>query len=170
MKVLKKIYIHIKRWFSLRFYLKKFVQLRRKPNETAKGLGIGVFVGFLPINGIQMLTAMAIASITKASKIAAAIGTHITNPWTTIPILIADYYVGCLVLHRKPCLTCINFRSVHGFLSYSISIIVPMFVGGVILGIVFGFLSYIGAKKLLKKKVKNIEKRVVQRIRKKHKS
>lgn len=139
----------LRKAFSLRFYLKKLLELRDRPEETARGLALGVFIGFLPINGFQVLVAITIAALTKVSKVAAAIGTHVTNPWTTIPILLIDYYVGCLILGRRACLLCFRFEDFHSVLSYGLSIIVPMFIGGVVLGTVFSILSYIGFKNFL---------------------
>jgi uncharacterized protein (DUF2062 family) len=141
--------LRLKRVFSVRFYLKKLLELRDKPEETARGLALGVFIGFLPINGFQVLVAITIAALTRVSKIAAAIGTHVTNPWTTIPILIIDYYVGCLILGRKTCLLCFNFKDISSFLSYGFSLIVPMFIGGIVLGTIFSVLSYIGFKNFI---------------------
>ncbi len=141
--------LKLRKAFSFRFYLKKLLELRDRPEETARGLALGVFIGFLPINGFQVLVAITIAAITKVSKIAAAIGTHVTNPWTTIPILIIDYYVGCFVLGRKACLLCFNFKDVSSLVSYGISIIIPMFVGGIILGAIFSVLSYVSFKNFL---------------------
>ncbi len=150
----------IKELFSFRFYIKKLLELRDKPEETARGLALGVFIGFLPINGFQVLVAVSIAALTRVSKVAAAIGTHVTNPWTTIPILILDYYVGCLLLGRKACIPHVDFSSFSSILNSGKEIIVPMFVGGVFLGSIFSLISYFGLKKLLSKKVENLKRYV----------
>ena len=147
----------IKRLFSFRYYLEKLMEMRDRPDETAKGLALGVFIGFLPINGFQVLVAVSIAAIARVSKVAAAIGTHVTNPWTTIPILILDYYVGCLLLNRHACIPHLDFSSLSSILQSGKEILVPMFVGGVFLGAIFSVLSYFGIKKLLTKEVKAIK-------------
>jgi len=139
----------MKKAFSLKFYVKKLLELRGAPDETAKGLALGVFIGFLPINGFQVVTAVTIAALTRVSKVAAAIGTHVTNPWTTVPVLILDYYVGCLVLGKKACLPRIDLSSLSSLFVSGKEIIVPTFVGGIILGALFSVLSYFGVKKLL---------------------
>ncbi|WP_456342131.1 DUF2062 domain-containing protein [Thermovibrio sp.] len=147
----------LKKLFSFRFYLEKLMEMRDRPDETAKGLALGVFIGFLPINGFQVLVAVTIATLTRVSKVAAAIGTHVTNPWTTIPVLILDYYVGCLLLGRSSCLPHVNFSSFSSLLQTGREIIVPMFVGGIFLGAIFSVLSYFGVKKLLTREVKAIK-------------
>jgi uncharacterized protein (DUF2062 family) len=147
----------IKKALSIRFYIKKLMELKDRPDETAKGLALGVFIGFLPVNGFQVLIAVTIATLTRVSKVAAAIGTHVTNPWTTIPILIIDYYVGCFLIGKKPCFPHVDPSSLHSIISCGKEIIIPMFVGGIFLGAIFSVLSYFGIKKLLKKEVNTIK-------------
>jgi len=88
------------------------------------GLVIGVFFGFLPIHGIQMATAAAVAKFAKKSPIAAVIGTHVTNWWTTIPILFLNYKIGKFIIS-------------HFFIkSIPQTVFIPLstFTGGIILG------------------------------------
>jgi uncharacterized protein (DUF2062 family) len=143
----------------------KLMKMKESPDEMAKGFALGVFIGFLPINGFQVLIAVTIAALTRVSKMAAAIGTHVTNPWTTIPVLIIDYYVGCFLLGKKACPPHVDFSSLSGIVSSGKEIILPMFAGGIFLGAIFSILSYFGIKKLLEKEatvvknyVKNIKK------------
>ena len=86
----------LRKAFSYKYYVKKLTELRESPDKTARGLAVGVFIGFLPIIGFQVITAVTIALFTRANKVAAAVGTHVTNPWTTIPILILDYYLSLI--------------------------------------------------------------------------
>jgi len=146
----------LKKALSPKYYLEKLLQLKDRPDETARGLAIGVFIGFLPIIGFQVIVAVTISLFVRASKVAAAVGTHVTNPWTTLPILVLDYYVGCLVLGRHACLPQLNFSSFHSLLTCGKDILVPMFVGGVLLGALCSVLSYFGMKRLLQKKVEQM--------------
>ncbi|SNR80420.1 DUF2062 domain-containing protein [Desulfurobacterium atlanticum] len=154
----------IKSLFSIRFYIKKLLELREQPEEAARGLALGVFIGFLPVNGFQVLIAITIATLARVSKVAAAIGTHVTNPWTTVPVLIIDYYVGCSILKFigiKVAPISLKTISVSKLLSTGISLIVPTFVGGIFLGIIFSILSYFGFKKFIVS-FKNRKKETVQ--------
>ncbi|ADU97678.1 Protein of unknown function DUF2062 [Thermovibrio ammonificans HB-1] len=146
----------IKSALSPKFYLNKLLELKERSDETAKGLALGVFIGFLPIIGFQVIVAVTIATLTRASKVAAAVGTHVTNPWTTIPILIFDYYVGCFVMGRHACFPKVDLSSFHSLLASGKEILVPMFVGGVLLGSICSVLSYFGIKRLLERKVREV--------------
>jgi len=157
--------LELKRALSFRYYLEKLLEMRERPDETAKGLALGVFVGFLPINGFQVLVAVAIAAVARVSKLAAAIGTHITNPWTTIPILFLDYYVGCLVLNKESCIPHLSSFSLSSILEAGKELLIPTFVGGMILGALFSVLSYFGVKSFLESYVEKLkdEKRETKR-------
>ncbi|WP_457568357.1 DUF2062 domain-containing protein [Desulfurobacterium sp.] len=139
-----------KELFSFKFYIKKLLELKDKPEETARGLALGVFIGFLPVNGFQVLIAITIAAFAKASKIAAAIGTHVTNPWTTVPVLIIDYYVGCSILRflgYQVMKISISSFSISRLFSAGLALLAPTFVGGASLGLIFSIISYFGFKK-----------------------
>ncbi len=154
----------IKSLFSIRFYIKKLLELKEKPEEAARGLALGVFIGFLPVSGFQILIAITIATLAKASKVAAAIGTHVTNPWTTVPIFIIDYYVGCTILKIAGIeVVPVSFKifSISKLLSTGFSLIVPTFIGGISLGIIFSILSYFGFKRFIVS-FKNRKKETVQ--------
>jgi uncharacterized protein (DUF2062 family) len=143
----------VKRLLSLKHHFKKLSNLKENPEGIAKGLALGIFVGFLPINGFQVITAVTIAGIARVSRVAAAVGTHVTNPWTTIPILLVDYYVGCAILGRKVCLPQVNAQSLHSVATAGMDLLLPTFVGGAVLGLVFSLISYFGLKKLLLKEI-----------------
>ncbi|WP_022847628.1 DUF2062 domain-containing protein [Desulfurobacterium sp. TC5-1] len=142
----------LKELFSFRFYIKKLLELKDRPEETARGLALGVFIGFLPVNGFQVLIAITIAAFAKASKIAAAIGTHVTNPWTTVPVLVIDYYVGCRILRLlgyQVMRVSLSTFSLSRIFSAGLALLAPTFVGGASLGLIFSILSYFGFKKLV---------------------
>ncbi|WP_245791982.1 DUF2062 domain-containing protein [Desulfurobacterium indicum] len=152
----------LKELFSFRFYIKKLLELKDQPEETARGLALGVFIGFLPVNGFQVLIAITIAAFAKASKIAAAIGTHVTNPWTTVPVLIIDYYVGYRILRLlgyQVMRVSLSTFSISKLFSTGLALLVPTFVGGASLGLIFSILSYFGFKKFAEniKEKQNVE-------------
>jgi uncharacterized protein (DUF2062 family) len=89
------------------------------------GLVIGVFFGFLPIHGIQMATAAAVAKFFRKSPVAAIVGTHVTNWWTTIPILFINYKIGNFVLQT------LNIKITQSVVLCTTA----TFIGGLLLGI-----------------------------------
>ncbi len=58
----------------------RFVRIRGDPRQIAMGLTLGVFLGASPLFGFQLLLAVLIAALLRWNKIAAAMGTLISNP------------------------------------------------------------------------------------------
>ena len=137
--------------------IKKLLKSEKEPDKVAKGFALGVFIGFLPIYGFQMLLAVLVAGITRVSKIPAIIGTHVTNPWTAIPVLIIDYYIGCLVLGIRPKVPQVELTKTSLFALGRVFLL-PTFVGGIILGTIFSVLSYLGIRRFIEKEISAIKR------------
>lgn len=71
------------------------------PHSIALGASIGVFIGLLIPMSFQLLIALPLAWLFKASKIAAALFTLITNPVTVFVIYPFQIYVGNFLLTGK---------------------------------------------------------------------
>jgi uncharacterized protein len=83
---------------SLRYQTLRLSRLHRSPHTVALGLAIGAFVAVLPVMGIQMLMAVAIAWMLRGSAAAALAGTFVANPLTYPGLWLASYEMGCLIL------------------------------------------------------------------------
>src|SRR5918995_7501443 len=71
------------------------------PERTALAFAIGVFIAFSPFLGLHTIMATAVAFMFRFNKIAIYTGTFINNPFLTlVPIIIASYAIGALVLGR----------------------------------------------------------------------
>ena|SRR3989344_5814984 len=93
---MKKWFLSLKKQAIYHYY--QFVRLNATPEDIARGLAVGVFVGMLPIYGVQILVAILLAQALGENKLAASIGTFITNPLTSIPIYLFNYKVGRLFI------------------------------------------------------------------------
>jgi hypothetical protein len=83
---------------SLRYWYLRFLRLKGKPAQISRGLALGVFTGCFPIFGFQIIAGVFLAIIFKGNKIAAAAGTWISNPLTTVPMFAFNYQVGKSIL------------------------------------------------------------------------
>ena len=80
---------------------RRLLALDDPPERTALAFSIGVFIAFSPFLGLHTITATVIAFLFRFNKIAIYTGTFINNPFLTlVPIIIASYGVGALVLGR----------------------------------------------------------------------
>ena len=125
---------------QLKLNLVKFIRLRGSPDEIAKGVALGIFIGMTPTLGLQMPIAIFFAFLLKENKLAAALGVWITNPVTAPIIYGLQYESGRLLLDlpraRLPELTFESLKAMGG------EVLLPLCLGSLIFGIACGALAY----------------------------
>ena len=82
----------------IRYWYLRLVRIQATPHNISIGLAAGVFVGLLPVLPFQTVIAIALALIVRGSKIAAALGTWVSNPLNWVPVYLMFYYVGKAVV------------------------------------------------------------------------
>lgn len=79
--------------------LQKFKQLQGNPRYLARGVAIGVFIGFAPVMPFKSMLIITLTVVLSASTIGAlVICTIICNPFTYLPLYYIAWYVGDLLL------------------------------------------------------------------------
>ena len=154
------------KWYDLKAQVlniwKKLIHLNADPHDIAFGLALGIFVGFLPIMGIQMVVAGLVCLPFKhANKPAAVAGVWITNPLTVIPIYAFIYWIGTFFYPADHVVTLSTIMSkmtdvlklegfvaqTKGFLALGADIFLPMCIGGAVVGLIAMIPTYIITKK-----------------------
>jgi uncharacterized protein (DUF2062 family) len=128
----------------LRVY-ERFVKIRGRPREIALGFALGIFVGMTPTMGIQMPIAVFFAAIFKWSKISAASGVWITNPFTAPFVYGSTYFVGAHLLDLKTALALpaeLTWSLVKEMLRNAPVILGALTVGGILVGLPLAVLGY----------------------------
>jgi uncharacterized protein (DUF2062 family) len=87
---------------DIRTAWRRLLETEREPHAVARGFAVGVFVGMLPLLGLQTMFALGLAFVVRGSKVAALLGTLVTNPVTFGPVLWADYVAGSYILCGAP--------------------------------------------------------------------
>jgi uncharacterized protein len=77
-----------------RYLVLRLTRLRASPHEVALGFAAGAAVSVTPLIGLHLVLAVVIAFITRASLIAAALGTILGNPLTLPFFFAASYWIG----------------------------------------------------------------------------
>ncbi len=110
--------------------------------SIAAGIAIGLFFGSLPIAG-QMLLAVIVAIAMRVNMPIAVVATWISNPLTMPFLYTANYYFGAWLLHR-PAVTLGNIDwTLEGLLTLGGEILVPLFFGSIVVGVILSALSFI---------------------------
>ncbi|MDJ0764434.1 MAG: DUF2062 domain-containing protein [Myxococcota bacterium] len=131
------------------------------PHKIAKGMALGIFVGILPIMGIQMAVVTILALPMRGNLKAAIAGVWISNPITFIPMYWGYYKFGLLFFPAKQIswekFNAIvstasewNWReiwqSISRIIDLGADILIPMWTGAVILAVVFCIPTYFFTK------------------------
>lgn len=136
------------------------LRLETTPHAVGLGLATGVFVAFLPVLGIQMLVAVAIAWAGRANVGAAVLGTWAGNPLTWPAMWVGSYLLGIVLLGEAGAMTVEELQRTLARLAEapvsrvdpltmlnSVSqllwpILKPLFVGSLVLGLISGSALY----------------------------
>jgi uncharacterized protein (DUF2062 family) len=121
--------------------LVRFVRLRGLPDEIAKGVALGIFVGMTPTFGFQMVIVVFLALLLRENRLAAILGVWITNPLTAPIIYSIEYEVGRILLGMDH-IDLPRELTFGAFADLSYDILGPLWVGGVVGGVLFGSLAY----------------------------
>jgi hypothetical protein len=138
----ERIYTRLKR--ILRYNYLRLMRQRASARALAKGLAIGVFGGCLPVLWVfplQVVVAVAIAFVLRSSKVAAIIGTWISNPITAWAFYPIQYAIGRHLVPFEVAFDPSTFQP-KGMLSLGWQVVTVLVVGGVALGIPSSIGSY----------------------------
>ena len=141
---------------------RRLLALDDPPERTALAFSIGVFIAFSPFLGLHTILATLVAFLFRFNKVAIYGGTFINNPFfTLVPIIIASYAVGALILGRPlripalgiellrhPHLLTANYY--HKLFRESRDILWPFTIGGMMLSVVCSLIAYPVTSSLLR--------------------
>lgn len=138
----------LKRFF--RYWYLKIIRLRENPHSIALGLSLGVFVGCLPIIPFQTLTALGFAFFFRCSKIAAALGTWITNPLYAPFVYYGLYLVGRRIIPVGKKEFDPEDLTLPTLINIGWDFFWLMFFGGLIVGVILAFITYFLAVRIIR--------------------
>lgn len=128
----------------LRYVYHRFVRMEGSPEALARGLAAGVFSGWFPWMGLQMVIAVFLAAIVRGNKIIAATATWVSNPFTYIPIFGFNYQVGRWLLGAKAEPFDLSALTTwHGITTLGSNILVELFLGSFVIGLICAQVSYV---------------------------
>ncbi len=126
---------------QLKLNLLRFVRLRGTPDEIAKGVALGIFIGMTPTFGFQMAIAVFFAILLKENKLAAALGVWITNPVTAPFVYALEYESGRLLLGMPHARLPGEF-TFKALTSLGWEVLLPLCLGSLIYGVLCSGLSF----------------------------
>ena len=148
----KKKYSPLQRIIRYCYY--RLVRLKGHPQEIARGLGVGVFAGFFPWFGFQIVVAVILAFLVRGNKIAAAMSTWGSNPFTYVPIFAFNYAVGSwlvefLGLSADKASFQGNTSSWSDFSVMGTEFVIPLFIGCLVVATLVATIVYFSSLRFL---------------------
>ncbi|NES03673.1 MAG: DUF2062 domain-containing protein [Okeania sp. SIO2F4] len=128
----------------------RLIRMRGTPEYIARGLALGVFAGLFPIFGLQTIVGIALATLFRGHKIAAAAGTWVSNPLTYLPIYAINFQVGRWLLNSQEEFVPESILSFPELMQYGTQFVTSLFLGCLVMGIIGGILSYFVGLKLIR--------------------
>lgn len=126
---------------QLKLNLVRFIRLRGTPDEIAKGVALGIFIGMTPTMGFQMPIALFCAVLLKENKLAAVLGVWITNPVTAPFIYALEYETGRLLLGMSRLQLPQEF-TLESFKTFGWELLIPLCTGSLIYGVLSAALAF----------------------------
>ena len=126
----------MKKYFSgktLKFWYFKMVRQSGTPEKIARGVAVGLFVGFMIPFGFQIIVAIPLAILFKANKLFSVTGTFVTNHFT-IPFIYPFQFKSLL---KTP--------SFEALFELGHDVVIPFFTGGAFLALLFATAGYYAA-------------------------
>jgi len=169
-------------------------RLKRLPdtaNRIALGLAFGVFTSWSPFFGLHIILALILARIFGANLFSAAAGTFFGSPLTFPFIITFALKLGNWMLGRDPAEQDIrkighgfseaskaiwqSFKSLfgfgksqlHGLGDFLFDVVLPYFIGGLMLGALFGVATYYASKPLIEAYQAHRRKKMAEKNKKK---
>lgn len=136
-----------------RFLVHNLLHADDPPHKIALGAALGMFVAFTPTVGFQMVIVVFLAWMFRANKLAGVPIVWITNPVTVVPIYYPCYLLGAFLLGTEiltvdqwPTVEQLSgswWHKVTTFWNFTLTIFGPLWVGGCVIGLVTGGITYV---------------------------
>lgn len=136
---------------QLRYLRQRLNRLRASPQRIARGLALGVFAGFFPLFGLQTILGLGLATFFRGHKLTAVLGTWVSNPFTYVPIYALNFQVGRWLLNSQDDFVLDSVDSISELTPEGVQVVIPLFVGCAVMGLVSGTIAYFVGVRLIKR-------------------
>ncbi len=139
----------------LRGFLRRLLHLGDSPERTALAFSIGVFFSFSPFLGLHTIMGLATAFLFKLNRLALLIGVYVNNPWTIAPVASIGTALGFYILGLDNKFaevsweTMLNTSFWKEMFSDFENLLLPFFVGNLILSVAAAMIAYVVLKRIL---------------------
>ncbi len=140
-------------------------RLPERPHRVAIGVACGVGVSFTPFFGFHLIIGYVLTLLLGGHVAGMIVGSLIGNPWTLPIFWTAGYFLGRMLIDitvpdmSPETLTGLSFSEI---MDKPVDLLLPMSVGGLILGLIAGVIAYYTSRSV----VDTYQKHRAQRLKK----
>jgi len=87
----------------IRFIKFRIIHIDDSPKRIALGVGLGLFLAWLPLIGLQMFVALGLSFILKTNKFVSMVVVWVSNPFTMPFIYFPNFLLGRAILMKFGC-------------------------------------------------------------------
>ncbi len=127
---------------TARYYYRQLQRLPGNPRKLALAVALGVFIGITPTVPFHFALALSLSTLLGLSRLAAALGTLVSNPLTLVPTYYACFKIGQLLLFHGESLSFPETLNLMELLKLGWKVNLALQVGGVILALPFTVAGY----------------------------
>lgn len=142
----------------LRNTIRSLLQVSDTPRRTALAFSVGVFLGFSPFLGLHTILGLVLAFAFRLNRVAVLIGVFVNNPWSIIPFYGFATWVGMQLLGVPDGLSLPQMgffdlftQEVWAWLASQWRLLIPAFVGSLVLCTLLGMAAYFLALRILQR-------------------
>lgn len=132
-------------WRAVRLHRLRLVRLPSSPHRIALGVGLGMFIGSIPLIPSQIVLAGVVAWLLRASPTAAAITTLYSNPVTCGPLYVIFFAIGSFLLPGIHVTLPEDVTDITSLLGMGWDVYLVLCAGGAVFGAVAGLAAYVVA-------------------------
>lgn len=128
-------------WNKIKEKMREAFAGETDPKALAGGFAVGVFFSFSPLVSLHTVLALMVALLFRLSKIAAAAGVWVNNPYTMPFVFYGCFRLGEKILGRNIPLSCDRW-TLEAILKVARPCIAPLMLGTAIVGLVAAVAAY----------------------------
>jgi uncharacterized protein (DUF2062 family) len=132
-------------WNGLRQRVSQALRSHLEPGAFGKAVGIGVFIGCLPLIGLHILICVLLARWMRLNQAVTVLAAHISNPLTLPFLLLAELAVGEWIIHGRVASLDAGGVELLSLFTRGWEVVAALVVGSLVLGAALGLSLGIGS-------------------------
>ncbi|MFP4168180.1 MAG: DUF2062 domain-containing protein [Desulfonatronovibrionaceae bacterium] len=135
---------------SARFWYLSLLRIKAPAHSVAMGLAMGVFIGLLPIIPFQTVVVLVLAFAFRCSKLAAVLGTWVSNPADMVFLYYVAHRIGKFLIPVRMEGFDGQPHSMLEMMTFGWKTFGVMFIGGLAMALPAAFVTYFVSLRLIR--------------------